>query len=61
MKILIAYAKFQPTDIKISGELKKMIELNNKGELEEYLKRFKMDSYALCLLDEESSQQLFYT
>ncbi|MBL7800925.1 MAG: hypothetical protein JNL95_09405 [Chitinophagales bacterium] len=39
IKRLIAYAQIPTNNIKISGELKKMIELNNKGELEEYLKR----------------------
>jgi hypothetical protein len=38
MKILIAYANSPSNGIKISGELKKMIESNNKGQLEAYLK-----------------------
>jgi hypothetical protein len=38
MKILIAYANNPSNGIKISGELKKMIEANNKGQLEAYLK-----------------------
>jgi hypothetical protein len=38
IKKLIAYANNPSNSIKISGELKKMIEANNKGELEAYLK-----------------------
>lgn len=38
IKKLIAYANNPSNSIKISGELKKMIEAYNKGELEAYLK-----------------------
>lgn len=38
MKILIAYATNSTNGVKISGELKKIIEANNKGQLGAYLK-----------------------
>ncbi len=38
IKRIIAYANNPSNNIKISGEIKKMIEANNKGQLEAYLK-----------------------